>query len=350
MRKKVIILVLGAILTLSACGSNYEQYPVPEQEIPDEQPSETQQQHSHPSIQPIVRLEDAADLISTRGGRTESAAAVASGANDFAFRLSASLLQDVGYDNLVVSPYSVWMPLAALVNATTQAHRPALLEALGAGGISVEDVNQAASRMLFDLTNQQPRRDDWGESQLHIANAVFVNHNTPLRRDFAQTFADYFRGSAFNLDFTSQEAVDAVNLWASDNTDGLINEVIQEFAPNTIAAIANAIYFSGSWVDSFNPHATRLDTFYSPAGESEAYFMHREGLFSYFEDENVQAVTLGFFGGSAMTIILPYNGDAVGFLSDMTSEYLDIMGSESVLAEGKLLLPRFSVENTLDNL
>jgi len=47
-----------------------------------------------------------------------TARTVAGGANDFAFRLGAALLKDLGDSNFVCSPYSVWLPLAALVNAT----------------------------------------------------------------------------------------------------------------------------------------------------------------------------------------------------------------------------------------
>ena len=272
---------------------------------------------------------------------------VAAGANDFAFRLSALLAQDAGDDNLIVSPYSVWLPLAALLNATDEANRGALLEALGAGGVSVNDVNRAASRMLFDLTNSGR---DWFENQLHIANAIFVDNDVKLRRDFAQTFADYFRGTVMNVNFSSQEAVDAVNQWAYDNTEGLITDIIQEFDPDTIAAIANAIYFSDGWFTEFNPNNTEQDVFHSPTGESTAYFMRRESFMSYFEDDTLQAVHLNFNSGGGMYILLPRDVSATQLLKNMTAEYFEHIHNNTEAREGKLLLPRFSLESKLDNL
>ena len=47
---------------------------------------------------------------------------VARGANEFAFKLSSLLVENIDDNNFVCSPYSVWMPLAALVNATTDEH------------------------------------------------------------------------------------------------------------------------------------------------------------------------------------------------------------------------------------
>ena len=281
--------------------------------------------------------------------------AVAHSANDFAFKLSAALLQNIQHENFVVSPFSVWMPLAALVNATAPQHLPALLESLGAAGISPEHINQAASRMLFNLTNENGQRRGFegihGQSPLHIANAILVDHNRTLNTHFAQTFLDYFRGEVISVDFNSRSAVDAINQWASDNTNGLIDEIIQDFDPDTIAAIANAIYFSGEWVHQFSPAATAQDIFHSPTGDGTAYFMrlHRCNI-RYFEDEYVQAIDLPFTVGGGMYIILPRNGDAVGLLSNMTAECFVAIQENSVMAEGTLLLPRFSIENTLDEL
>ena len=301
------------------------------------------------------RGEGAPLIDPARGAHDAGSIAAARGANDFAFRLGAALLQDAGHENFVVSPYSVWLPLAALLNATREQYRPELLRALGAQGLGAGDVNRAASRMLFDLTNERGRRQGWDgafrENPLRIANAVFVDHGFPLRAQFAQVFMDFYRGESMSVDFRDPDTVAAVNRWASDNTNGRINRVVQEFDPDTVAAIANAIYFSDSWRDGFCASQTERGAFYAHDGESHAYFMRLErNDFSYFEDAHVQAVNLPFATGGGMKIILPRDGDAAGFLSAMTAEKFEGMQRDSVLASGRLLLPRFSIENTIDSL
>ena len=287
------------------------------------------------------------------GGQNSSARAVAYGANDFAFRLSAALVETAGTGNFIMSPYSVWLPLAALVNATDPQHKDALLSALSAAGISEDDVNNAASRMLFDLTKQGDVESaaDYGllhHNPLKIANAVFVDNNFTLNRDFAQTFLDFYRGTAIGVDFSSPGAVDAVNAWASDNTEGLIDSIVESFDPLTVAAIANAIYFSDRWDWEFNPDRTVEDLFYSPNGDVMAYFMLREGDNQvYFEDELIQAIPLRFKSGGGMYIILPKDGDATGLLASMTNERFLEIQNNSVFASGRLLLPRFSIKSPL---
>ena len=291
------------------------------------------------------------DFEEPEHGQRDAAVTAAKGANDFAFRLSAALLKSVGDENFVCSPYSAWLPLAALVNATDEAHKPALLSALGASGITAEDMNLASSRMLYDLTKQQSRDYDNYYNPLKIVNAIFVDQNARLKRDFAQTFADYYRGTAINVDFKSPDAVAAVNQWASNNTDGLITDIIQKFDPDTVAAVANAVYFYDGWHWEFDARYTKGDTFHAPGGDTTAMFMVREGDEQpYYEDENVQAMPLYFKAGGGMLIILPKSGTATELLGSMTSEYLEKIQSDRELLTGKLLLPRFKIESGVMNL
>jgi len=362
-----VVLLFGIWIIPGFWGDQQQANGLIVQELENQQPDRDNVPPLSPPFVPIVPPDrtfaaialnyvDTAPLIEPQWDVPDpEAAQAARGANDFAFRLSAALVNNIGQDNFVVSPYSVWMPLAALLNAADEAHQPALLEALGIGGITPADINRAVSRMLFDLTNENARQWGWDEAlqanPMHIANAIFVDRNQAIRQDFAQTFMDYFRGEMISVDFLDPVAVEEVNLWASDHTHGLITEVVQDFDPLTVAAIANAVFFSDRWIHQFDPAQTQRDIFHSPAGESAAYFMQMEWPVTlYFEDERVQVVNLPFMGRGGMKIILPKDRDAAGLLASMTSEYFERMHDESVFAEGRLMLPRFSVENTLDNL
>jgi serpin B len=182
---------------------------------------------------------EAKELQAPVYGRQDAAAVTAAkGANGFAFRLSAALAENFAGDSFVCSPYSVWLPLAALVNAADDQHKDSLLEALSASGINAEDINRAASRMLYDLTKEgdkalAEKNNEQYHNPLKIANAILVGNNVTLKEDFAQKYIDFFRGMAINVDFDAPDAVKVVNQWASDNTEGLITDIIQDFPPRT---------------------------------------------------------------------------------------------------------------------
>jgi serpin B len=285
-----------------------------------------------------------------------TARSVAQGANDFAFRFAATLAEKSGNENFVCSPYSVWLPLAALVNAAEESKKGALLSTLGAAGMSEGDINTAASRMLYGLTKVRETKlalEYSGEkynNPLKIANAIFVSKELTLQDSFAQTFMDFYRGTSIKVNFASGDAAADINKWASDNTEGLINNVVSDLDPDTVAAIANAIYFSDRWSREFIPENTAEDVFHSPVGDTEAFYMLREGNdLIYYEDNQVQAMPLGFTSGGGMYIILPKDGDALGLLSSMTDDYFEEIQNNSIPATGKLLLPRFSIEgDTMD--
>ncbi|MCL2696297.1 MAG: hypothetical protein FWE69_08235 [Clostridiales bacterium] len=342
-----LVLALAMVLSFAACGRGNT--PASTEPTPKATPNSTAAPLETPSYEPAALI----DAFRNPNPQAEIAAA---GANDFAFRLSAALAKEVGDKNFVCSPFSVWMPFAALVNATDAQYQDALLAALGAPGVSGEDLNQAASRMLFDLMNMRDkeRAEEYGgtyHNPLQIANAIFLSHEQTLREGFARSFYDYYRGNVFGVDFRTRDAVDAVNRWADENTEGLIPEIIQEFDPGTVAAIANAIYFSDRWDSEFDPEQTKQDVFHAPTGDSKAWFMQSKcDEQAYYEDAQMQATLLPFKTGGGMYILLPKDGDAAGLLSSMTSEYFNKMREDSVYATVNLLLPRFSIESDIKGL
>ena len=286
--------------------------------------------------------------VNVQPAKAQKFSSPAAGANDFAFRLSKALLKSNGKKSFVCSPYSVWLPLAALVNATDPAQKAALLNALGAAGFSEKELNEAAAEMLYSLTNERSKAygEEYYHNPLRIANAVFVDKQYTLNQDFKKVFADSYQGSAQTVDFKSPAAVKTVNDWASKNTEGLIKDIIQEFDPETVAAIANAIYFSDRWEWEFSPNDTKQDIFHGANGDTQAQFMLREGdNQTYYEDKKLQAMPLTFKTGGGLYILLPKDGDANALLSNMTTAYFDEIQRDSIQATGKLLLPRFKIDS-----
>ncbi|MDR1603176.1 MAG: hypothetical protein LBS10_00005 [Gracilibacteraceae bacterium] len=331
--------ILGLILLLGLCGCAITP--------PNNNPVDA------PASQGVKEGGNMVQLVAVKGN--EPAEAVfpedfdANGVNQFAFRFSAAMAAGNDDENFVCSPFSVWLPLAALANATDESHRRELIETIGAGDMTAEEVNRIAGSFLYYATRQQNKQDAevYGieyYNPFRTANALFVSREYNANKEFAQVFADSYLGAMFQVDFLSPGAVDAVNAWASENTDGLITDVIQTFAPETVAAIANAIYYSDRWRWEFDKEETEQGAFHAPGGDTQAWFMLREGnTQSYYEDESIQAMPLDFVTGGRLWIILPKDGDANGLLSSMTAADFSKINSGCRQRSGKLLLPRFEI-------
>jgi serpin B len=312
-------------------------------------------------VGPASAAVDAKALAPSYGNKNPKAEIIAKGANDFAFRLSAALAKDAKDESFVCSPYSVWLPLAALVGATEKAARPAFAKALGATGVSVKDINESAWRMLYDLRDEKNRPEkepEKGElvgyhNPLKIVNAIFVDKKIPLNKQFGQNFADYYRGAVFGVDFQSPTALKAINDWASKSTEGLIDPLLESLSTNTVAAIANAIYFSDKWQHTFDKAKTVQGQFRSPAGSVPAALMKSEmdGQ-HYYEDAKAQATALPFANGGGLLVILPKSGGAGEFLAGMTDEYFNTMlaGEGVQHATVRLTLPRYKIGTAISRL
>ncbi len=285
------------------------------------------------------------------GERSDVSVKAAAGANDFAFKLSSVLAQQNGNNNFVFSPFVVWLSLTSLVGATQPDSKEKLLDSLGVSGIGEEDIHQTAYRMLYDITKQADKK--YVERNklpyhdpLKIANAVFVDNDVTLKKNFAEDFARYYDGSSMNVNFDKQRAVDAVNKWAGLHTQGMITDLVNEFDPETAVAIASAVYFADKWKSEFDSAKTVEDIFHAPIGDTLAFYMERIGdNLTYYEDDKVQAMPLDFKTGGGLYIILPKDGNATELLGSMTSEYYEEIRRDAIKATGKLLLPRFSVES-----
>lgn len=333
MRNKLILLLAALLLcTLAACGK----------------PEASDDGGGLASLP-----ETAAPLEDPQESDMEGAEVIARGANDFALRLSAAVMlgveETVGAGaNFVCSPYAVWLPLAALSNATAPAAQDALLASLNVPGIRAEELNRAVSRMLFDLTGQREREYDLGETaSLHLANAIFVSEDFTLREEFGRIFYDFYRGAASQLDFRDPASADVMNSWAAEQTKGLIDSIVGALDPNAAATIASAIYFSDRWSYAFDPAETREDTFTTREGESLAQYMYRDDAYHwYYEDESLQAISLSMQKG-ALWVLLPREQSAEELLASLDMDYFDTIRAIDAHSTGRLLLPKFQLDTGL---
>ncbi len=268
---------------------------------------------------------------------------IAQAMDAFSFALTEKLSKDG--ENLVVSPMSVWITLAALCNAIDDpATLAACQKALYIDGMDMADVNAGVSHILYRMTHTTT--DDGQEyNPLSIANAVFADDEVTLDADFAQTALDYFRAYVMSVDFSDPSAAEAVNKWASEQTNGLIENVVDGFDPMTVLAFANAVYFSDRFSNEFDPEATEKGVFHGAANDQDAMLMRRENtLQPYFEDESLQALTLPMVCGSGLIILLPKDGDASALLSSMTAKRFSEIRDNMTPCEGTFVLPRFTAD------
>lgn len=127
--------------------------------------------------------------------------------NGFALRFTEALLkQKKEGENLIASPYSAWLPLAALVNGCSGATQEQLLKVIGEAGIDAETLNQTVKAVNAGLSQEERRKsyEEYGEtfeSPLKIANALFVQKDAAVNQTFEQLFRTITMENSFRLTF-----------------------------------------------------------------------------------------------------------------------------------------------------
>jgi len=95
--------------------------------------------------------------------------------------------------------------------------------------------------------------EKWGY-KLNVANSVFYHKGTNSSEDFQQDISNYFAGQFQPLDFEGDhvQATDAINEWASEQTNGMISPLYPSpLDPTTAMVLASSVYFKASWQKKF---------------------------------------------------------------------------------------------------
>ena len=245
-------------------------------------------------------------------------------------------------ENFMVSPLSLSMALAMTANGASGETKAAMYETLKLGDFSDDVINAYYKKLREALLKTDP------STRLSIANAIFTNRSVDIKPSFINTNTSFYDATVEPVDFGDVKTAGIINRWASDNTNGLIEKVIEETDPRDLMYLLNAIYFKGIWTSEFDPGDTSKKPFFPEDGsQQQVDMMNQTAKFNYAEDENLQVVELPY-GNKAfsMRVLLPVEGKK---LSDLIATvradgYWSGMESRLREAEVYLSLPKFKTE------
>ena len=231
---------------------------------------------------------------------SEAERELVSGNNGFAYDLFEKAKGD---ESLILSPLSITYALGMMNNGATGATQQEINQMLGFGEAGADAINNFCHKLMTETGTLDEL------TRVNIANNIYMN---TLRGDvqmtelFEQKAHDYYDVTPEFRDFSQQETVDAINQWASDNTEGMIDKVIsaEDMDPDFISYLLNAIYFKGEWTAKFDPEKTVKMPF--DGGKATADMMRQQGEFLYYDNDVYQSVILPY-GNKAyqMTVYLP---------------------------------------------
>ena len=260
--------------------------------------------------------------------------------NDFAFNLFRKTRTGASQ---IISPLSITYSLGMLNNGAAGQTQQEILQVLGFNDVA------AQNEFCLKMQNEFLTARLYDGTKALLSNTIFVNQGLgwQLQDGFINKAKDYYFTQPENRDFNDGKTLGAINQWASDHTDGMINEVLNEseFDPSALSYLLNALYFKGLWSHPFDVDMTREEVF--EGGNTVPMMQETWFSLKYAENELYQMVWLPYGNMTyQMEIILPRKGKTL----DEVVEHLNgtnwQLEGQSTMVSVKL--PRFDTDTEID--
>ena len=238
----------------------------------------------------------------------EEAACVEAG-NELTFKLFPMMPElQQAWKSFIFSPLSIQYALGMTANGASGETLDQIVTTLGFGA-DIDKLNSLCNKLL----NELPAVDL--SVKLQLADAILVNDLYPLLPAFKEQVESTYYAAVENMSFDDAAAVAArINDWASRNTNGLINKMLDpgDISPMALSFLMNALYFKAPWVRDgmpprFMEESTKKEDFL-PGGCDvlTVPMMHTSGYFNYADLGGFDVLELPYANGKfAMYILLP---------------------------------------------
>ncbi|MDR1719313.1 MAG: serpin family protein [Dysgonamonadaceae bacterium] len=242
-------------------------------------------------------------------------------------------------ENIVISPLSLNIALAMVWNGANGDTRAAIQEAMGMSNYPQETVNAYFKKLKEILLQTDPT------TKLSLANSIWSRKGFPFKDSFFSINREWYEAQVSELDFNDPGAIDIINKWCSDNTNGLIKEMVQQIPSDIVMYLMNALYFKGCWSDGFGfPAASTADADFTKTDGStiKVKMMSQKSKQQYYTDENLALTSIPYGNGAfRMVFVLP-NGSFDALTEQLkTAGYLSTCLNSAHSTEVNLYIPKF---------
>lgn len=261
-------------------------------------------------------------------------------------RTSKVFLKGSEGENRIYSPVNIYMALAMLAEITEGNSRGQILELAGAD--TIEELRTQAA----GLWNACYRNDNATTSIL--ANSLWLDSSAEFNGDTIETLVNDYFASVYRGSFASEETVRALKDWLNRQTEGLLEEAVDNLIidPETIMALCSTICFHAKWDWEFNENNNDIKTFHGTDGDTREEFMNIAGASGYYYwGEDYGAACLRFAEGGAMWFILPDEDKTTAEVLE-SGEFLDMLRRDSEWENSQRLqinysVPKFDVDSDM---
>jgi len=179
-------------------------------------------------------------------------------------------------ENVLIAPISV---LCALGMAANGANGQTLAQMCEAFGIPLPELNAYLQALIGGATAEE-------KSKFGIANSVWFRDNPAfeISEEFLDICAEYYAATSHKTPF-DQSTVAEINQWVSDNTDRMINNIINDIPEEAMMYLINAMVFDAEWERIYSESDVQEGIFTAENGAERTVDMMYSKEHAYISDD-----------------------------------------------------------------
>lgn len=241
-------------------------------------------------------------------------------------------------ENSLVSPTSVYLALGMTANGADGNTLKEFENLLGKYNLDIKELNKYYYSQAKKLTAVE-------SGKVNIANSIWYSDDKSLdiQKSFLQANANYYNSSAYKADFASKQTVKDINNWVKNNTEGLIDKIVEDINDEAIMYLINTVYFEDKWLVPYESSSVSENKFNLQDGSSRTVEFMYSGEGVYLKDDKAQGFVKFYENGRySFVTILPNEGISLdSYLTSLSGEsFIKLMNSK-IVGNVSTGLPKF---------
>ena len=254
---------------------------------------------------------------------------------DFAIKLFQQTRDD--NKNSLISPLSVMLALSMTANGA-RGETLAQMEVLLGGDIPIDTLNEYLHAYVGGLPSVE-------KAKLTLANSIwFKDSGFTVEEAFLQRNADYYGAAVYKSAFDKKTLRD-INNWVKENTDGVIDKIVDQMDPYAVMYLVNTVLFDAEWQNIYRKHEVRDGTFTAIDGAKRTVSMMCSNESLYLDDGKATGFLKPYKNGYSFAALLPNEGVALDdYIASLTGEGFLTTVKNAKEGPVEAAMPKFSYD------
>ncbi len=262
-------------------------------------------------------------------------------------RLSVDLFKAMSKESknkdLLISPLSIELALAMTANGA-KGQTKTEIEKLLCGDMTVEELNLYLNNYVSLLPTDN-------KYKMHIANSIWFRDEEDrltVNEAFLEKNKDYYGAQIFKKNFNDSQTVTDINDWVNNNTDGMIDKIVDGISDDAVMYLINALCFDAEWEKQYLLSDIAKRDFTNISAETKKVDMMHSEEYYYIETENAKGFMKHYKDKKySFVALLPNENDIYGYIDSLTPEYIESALNNVQNKGGYAVMPKFSYEYEL---